>query len=124
MSGKPGRKLDGVLHKVLHFLALGGEALTDLDTGAAAVEILSAVGVSGLQGGGFQSGFWFRKIPCGFLFRRWVKDRLEAGTQVDGFKVFGFKKVRHAIPPFFLKRLYWKARKKNFGSRYRNSFLW
>lgn len=50
MSGKPGRKLDGVLHKVLHFLALGGEALTDLDAGAAAVEILGAVGVGGIKG--------------------------------------------------------------------------
>ena len=50
VSGKPGRKLDGVLHKVLHFLTLGGEALTDLDAGAAAVEILSAVGVSGIKG--------------------------------------------------------------------------
>ena len=30
---------------------------------------------------------------------------LEAGTQVDGFKEFGFKKVRHAIPPFVLKSI-------------------
>ena len=50
MSGKPGRKLDDILHKVIHFLALGGEALTDLDTGAAAVEILGAVGVGGIKG--------------------------------------------------------------------------
>src|SRR5699024_7527447 len=115
---------DGVLHKVLHFLAPWSEMLTDLDTGAAAVEILGAVGVSDIKRGVFQGRFWFGKIPCGLLFGRRVEDRLKAGTQVDGFKEFGFKKVRHAIPPFFLKRLYWKARKKNFGSRYRNSFLW
>ena len=83
------------------FLALGSKVLTDLDAGAAAVEILSAVGVSGIKGGVFQSGFWFRKIPCGLLFGRRVEDRVKAGTQVDGFKEFGFKKVRHAIPPFF-----------------------
>ena len=35
VSGKPGRKLDGVLHKVLHFFTLGGEALADLNAGAA-----------------------------------------------------------------------------------------
>ena len=56
MSGKPGRKLDGVLHKVLHFLTLGSKALTDLDAGAAAVEILGAVGVSGIKRGVFQGG--------------------------------------------------------------------
>ena len=84
VSGKPGRKLDDILHKVLHFLALGGEALTDLDTGAAAVEILSTVGVSDIKRGVFQGRFWFGKIPCGHLFGRRVKDRVETGTQVDG----------------------------------------
>ena len=86
--------------KVL-FLALGSKVLTDLDAGAAAVEILGAVGVSDIKRGVFQGGFWFRKIPYGLLFGRRVEDRVETGTQVDGFKEFGFKKVRHAIPPFF-----------------------
>ena len=111
------------------FLALGGEALTDLDTGAAAVEILSTVGVSGIKRGVFQGRFWFRKIPYGLLFGRRVEDGAETGTQVDGFTGRWVQRVRiqkssSRDPSFFLKRLYWKARKKNFGNRYRNSFLW
>ena len=82
-------------------LALGSKVLADLDAGAAAVEILSAVGVSDIKRGVFQGRFWFGKIPCGLLFGRRVEDGVETGTQVDGFKEFGFKKVRHAIPPFF-----------------------
>ena len=113
VSGKPGRKLDGVLHKVLHFLAPWSEILTDLDTGAAAVEILGAVGVSDIKRGVFQGGFWFRKIPYGLLFGRRVEDRLEAGIQVDGFKEFGFKKVRNAIPPFS-EKVVLEGKKKEF----------
>ena len=72
----------------------------NFDAGFSAIKILGAVGVGGIKGSILQSGLRYWEGPRSFLFRRWVKDRFKTGTQVDGFKAFGFKKVSHAISPF------------------------